>query len=168
MEKDLNLNSKDFISKHKWLIRKNEFEKNWNEEGKNSDDIFPSGPFKKDLRQFLEKAGRKGMPDFSKIFTKKSESENSKNDFEKVFQDEEMLEPETSYALDTLDADIFTYLLKNAKAKQIAKEMTKLGYDEKLVKKHMPRLYKKWKEMLEEKWLKLWIMQKINMTHLQI
>ena len=62
-----------------------------------------------------------------------------------------MLEPEPSYALDTLDADIFTYLLKNAKAKQIAKEMTKLGYDEKLVKKHMPRLSQKWKEMPEEK-----------------
>ena len=43
--------------------------------------------------------------------------------------EEEIEEILPSYALDTLDADIFTHLLKKAKPKVIAEDMIKLGYD---------------------------------------
>ena len=85
--------------------------------------------------------------DFLKLRTKIKWSDNVSK-----YEEDKNRDPEPSYALDTLDADIFRHLLSNAKTEEIANEMIKLGYDKKLVKKHLPRLSKKWEDMLKEKW----------------
>ena len=69
-------------------------------------------------------------------------------------------EPPPSFALDALEADIFTSLLTRARHKTVAKYMKALGYDEKVVESHMPEFIKKWKGIRDVEWANLLIMKR--------
>ena len=70
--------------------------------------------------------------------------------------------PPPKFALDVLEADIFTSLLTRARPKTVAKYMRELGYDEATVKSHMPQFIKKWKEIRSIDWASLMIMKPIQ------
>ena len=154
--KYMEMSAEEFRSKSRWLERKRDFHKansrivNRNTVRRNynrADNLFDM--LKDKFRE------RKYRPKYEE-----NHYDDKEEEYDELYEDEKNKDPEPSYALDTLDADIFRHLLSNAKAEQIANEMIKLGYDKKIVKKHLPRLSKKWEDMLQEKWLKLWIMQK--------
>ena len=69
------------------------------------------------------------------------------------------MEPPPKFALDALEADIFTSLLTRARHKTVAKYMKELGYDEKIVKSHMPLFIRKWKAIRDIEWANLLIME---------
>ena len=158
-KKYMSMSTEEFRSRSRWLERKRDFHK-------------------PDKRIANKRAKRENYTRHDNLFDKlidKARKRNSRQKYEEghydddeeeyqeydeLYEDKKIKDPEPSYALDTLDADIFRHLLNSAKAEEIATEMIKLGYDKKLVKKHLPRLSKKWEDMLQEKWLKLWIMQK--------
>ncbi len=71
-------------------------------------------------------------------------------------------DPPPSFALDALEADIFTSLLTRAKHKTVAKYMRELGYDEKTVESHMPLFIRKWKEIRDIEWANLLIMKPLG------
>ncbi len=68
-------------------------------------------------------------------------------------------DPSPSFALDALEADIFTSLLTRARPKTVAKYMKELGYDEKIVESHMPLFIKKWGAIRDIEWANLLIMK---------
>ena len=70
--------------------------------------------------------------------------------------------PPPKFALDVLEADIFTSLLTRARPKTVAKYMRDLGYDEETVKTHMPLFIRKWKEIRSIDWASLMIMKPIQ------
>ena len=72
------------------------------------------------------------------------------------------VEPPPKFALDVLEADIFTSLLTRARPTTVAKYMRELGYDEATVKSHMPQFIKKWKEIRRIDWASLMIMKPIQ------
>ena len=72
------------------------------------------------------------------------------------------VEPPPKLALDALEADIFTSLLARARPKTVAKYMKELGYDETIVKAHVPLFIKKWKEIRSIDWASLMIMKPIQ------
>ena len=71
-------------------------------------------------------------------------------------------EPPPKFALDALEADIFTSLLTRARPKTVAKYMKELGYDETIVKTHVPQFIKKWKEIRSIEWANLMIMKPLD------
>jgi len=71
-------------------------------------------------------------------------------------------DPPPSFALDALEADIFTSLLTRARHKTVAKYMRELGYDEEVVKTHMPLFIRKWKEIRDIEWANLLIMKPLD------
>jgi hypothetical protein len=71
-------------------------------------------------------------------------------------------EPPPKFALDALEADIFTSLLARAKPKTVAKYMKELGYDETVVKTHIPQFIKKWKEIRSIEWASMMIMKPLD------
>jgi len=71
-------------------------------------------------------------------------------------------DPPPSFALDALEADIFTSLLTRARPKTVAKYMRELGYDEATVKAHMPLFIRKWKEIRDIEWASLIIMKPLD------
>ena len=72
------------------------------------------------------------------------------------------MEPPPKFALDALEADIFTALLTSARPKTIAKYMKELGYDETIVKAHVPLFIKKWKEIRSIEWASMMIMKPLD------
>ena len=68
-------------------------------------------------------------------------------------------DPPPNFALDALEADIFTSLLTRARHKTVAKYMKELGYDEKIVKSHMPLFIRKWRAIRDIEWANLLIME---------
>ena len=72
------------------------------------------------------------------------------------------VEPPPKFALDALEADIFTSLLARARPKTVAKYMKELGYDEATVKTHMPQFIKKWEEIRSIEWASMMIMKPLN------
>ena len=72
------------------------------------------------------------------------------------------MEPSPKFALDALEADIFTALLTSARPKTIAKYMKELGYDESIVKAHVPLFIKKWKEIRSIEWASMMIMKPLD------
>ena len=72
------------------------------------------------------------------------------------------VKPPPKFALDVLEADIFTSLLTRARPKTVAKYMRELGYDEKTVESHMPLFIKKWKEIRDIEWASLLIMKPLD------
>ena len=70
--------------------------------------------------------------------------------------------PPPKFALDVLEADIFTSLLTRARPTTVAKYMRELGYDEATVKSHMPQFIKKWKEIRSIDWASLMIMKPLD------
>ena len=72
------------------------------------------------------------------------------------------MEPPPKFALDALEADIFTSLLTRARPKTVAKYMRELGYDEATVKAHMPLFIRKWKEIRDIEWASLIIMKPLD------
>ena len=72
------------------------------------------------------------------------------------------MEPPPKFALDALEADIFTSLLTRARPKTVAKYMRELGYDEATVKTHMPQFIKKWEEIRSIEWASLMIMKPLD------
>ena len=70
--------------------------------------------------------------------------------------------PPPKFALDVLEADIFTSLLTRARHKTVAKYMRELGYDEATVKAHMPLFIRKWKEIRDIEWASLIIMKPLD------
>ena len=72
------------------------------------------------------------------------------------------MEPPPKFALDALEADIFTALLASARPNTVAKYMKELGYDEKVVKTHMPQFIKKWKEIRSIEWASMMIMKPLD------
>ena len=72
------------------------------------------------------------------------------------------VKPPPKFALDVLEADIFTSLLTRARPKTVAKYMGDLGYDETVVKAHMPLFIRKWKEIRDIEWASLLIMKPIE------
>ena len=72
------------------------------------------------------------------------------------------VEPPPKFALDALEADIFTSLLARAKPKTVAKYMKELGYDETVVKTHIPQFIKKWKEIRSIEWASMMIMKPLD------
>ena len=72
------------------------------------------------------------------------------------------VEPPPKFALDALEADIFTSLLTRARPKTVAKYMKELGYDETIVKTHVPQFIKKWKEIRSIEWANLMIMKPLD------
>ena len=72
------------------------------------------------------------------------------------------IEPPPKFALDALEADIFTSLLARARPKTVAKYMKELGYDEATVKTHVPQFIKKWKEIRSIEWANLMIMKPLD------
>ena len=68
-------------------------------------------------------------------------------------------EPPPKFALDALEADIFTSLLTRARPKTVAKYMRELGYDEETVRTHMPLFIRKWKEIRDIEWASVMIMK---------
>ena len=72
------------------------------------------------------------------------------------------VEPPPKFALDALEADIFTSLLTRARPKTVAKYMKELGYDETVVKTHVPQFIKKWKEIRSIEWANLMIMKPLD------
>ena len=69
------------------------------------------------------------------------------------------VKPPPKFALDVLEADIFTSLLTRARPKTVAKYMRELGYDEATVKTHMPKFIRKWEEIRSIEWASLMIMK---------
>ena len=69
------------------------------------------------------------------------------------------VKPPPKFALDVLEADIFTSLLTRARHKTVAKYMREWGYDEATVKTHMPKFIRKWKEIRTIEWVNLLIME---------
>ena len=67
--------------------------------------------------------------------------------------------PPPKFALDALEADIFTSLLTRARPKTVAKYMRELGYDEETVESHMPLFIRKWKEIRDIEWASVMIMK---------
>lgn len=150
-KKYMDMNTEEFRSRSRWLERKRDFHK-------------PNNRITKRPTRFenlFDKINDRSREQHSRHKYEESHyDEREYEEYDELYEDKKIKDPEPSYALDTLDADIFRHLLNSAKAEEIADEMIKLGYDKKLVKKHLPRLSKKWEDMLKEKWLKLWIMQK--------
>ena len=72
------------------------------------------------------------------------------------------VKPPPKFALDVLEADIFTSLLTRARPKTVAKYMGDLGYDETVVKAHMPLFIRKWKEIRDIEWANLLIMKPLD------
>ena len=72
------------------------------------------------------------------------------------------VEPPPKFALDALEADIFTSLLSRARPQTVAKYMKELGYDETVVKTHMPQFIKKWKEIRSIEWASMMIMKPLD------
>ena len=72
------------------------------------------------------------------------------------------VKPPPKFALDVLEADIFTSLLTRARPKTVAKYMGDLGYDETVVKAHMPLFIRKWKEIRDIEWASLMIMKPLD------
>ena len=72
------------------------------------------------------------------------------------------VKPPPKFALDALEADIFTSLLTRARPKTVAKYMRELGYDEETVESHMPLFIRKWKEIRDIEWASLLIMKPIK------
>jgi hypothetical protein len=72
------------------------------------------------------------------------------------------VEPPPKFALDALEADIFTSLLSRARPQTVAKYMKELGYDETVVKTHMPQFIKKWKEIRDIEWASVMIMKPLD------
>ena len=72
------------------------------------------------------------------------------------------VKPPPKFALDVLEADIFTSLLTRARPKTVAKYMRELGYDEETVRTHMPLFIRKWKEIRDIEWASLLIMKPIE------
>ena len=72
------------------------------------------------------------------------------------------MEPPPKFALDALEADIFTSLLTRARPKTVAKYMRELGYDEATVKTHMPKFIRKWEEIRSIEWASLMIMKPLD------
>ena len=72
------------------------------------------------------------------------------------------MKPPPKFALDVLEADIFTSLLARARPKTVAKYMRDLGYDEEVVKTHMPLFIRKWKEIRDIEWASVMIMKPIE------
>ena len=72
------------------------------------------------------------------------------------------MEPPPKFALDALEADIFTSLLTRARPKTVAKYMRELGYDEATVKSHMPKFIRKWEEIRSIEWASLMIMKPLD------
>ena len=68
-------------------------------------------------------------------------------------------DPPPSFALDALEADIFTSLLTRARHKTVAKYMKELGYDEEIVESHMPLFIRKWRAIRDIEWANLLIME---------
>ena len=71
-------------------------------------------------------------------------------------------DPPPSFALDALEADIFTSLLTRARHKTVAKYMREWGYDEATVKSHMPKFIRKWEEIRSIEWASLMIMKPLD------
>ena len=69
------------------------------------------------------------------------------------------MEPPPKFALDVLEADIFTSLLTRARPKTVAKYMREWGYDEATVRTHMPKFIRKWNEIRTIEWVNLLIME---------
>ncbi len=72
------------------------------------------------------------------------------------------MEPPPKFALDALEADIFTSLLTRARPTTVAKYMRELGYDEATVKSHMPKFIRKWEEIRSIEWASLMIMKPLD------
>ena len=72
------------------------------------------------------------------------------------------MEPPPKFALDALEADIFTSLLTRARPRTVAKYMRELGYDEETVRTHMPLFIRKWKEIRDIEWASLMIMKPLD------
>ena len=72
------------------------------------------------------------------------------------------MEPPPKFALDALEADIFTSLLTRARPTTVAKYMRELGYDEATVKTHMPKFIRKWEEIRSIDWASLMIMKPLD------
>ena len=71
-------------------------------------------------------------------------------------------EPPPKFALDALEADIFTSLLTRARPTTVAKYMRELGYDEVIVRTHMPKFVRKWEEIRSIDWASLMIMKPLD------
>ena len=72
------------------------------------------------------------------------------------------VEPLPKFALDVLEADIFTSLLARARPRTVAKYMRELGYDEATVRTHMPKFIRKWEEIRSIEWASLMIMKPLD------
>ena len=72
------------------------------------------------------------------------------------------MEPPPKFALDALEADIFTSLLTRARPTTVAKYMRELGYDEVIVRSHMPKFVRKWEEIRSIDWASLMIMKPLD------
>ena len=72
------------------------------------------------------------------------------------------MEPPPKFALDALEADIFTSLLTRARPTTVAKYMRELGYDEVIVRSHMPKFIRKWEEIRSIDWASLMIMKPLD------
>ncbi len=70
-----------------------------------------------------------------------------------AFYDEEEHRPR--FVLDPGDPSLLT----RARHKTVAKYMKELGYDEKIVKSHMPLFIRKWKAIRDIEWANLLIME---------
>ena len=111
-----------------------------------------------ELKRYVEEYGISINEAFEALAMKWSDYRNAK------YQNPVLnsIEPSPKFALDALEADIFTALLTSARPKTIAKYMKELGYDESVVKAHVPLFIKKWKEIRSIEWASMMIMKPLD------
>ena len=107
-----------------------------------------------ELKRYVEEYGISVNEAFEALVTKWSNYRNAEY--------QNSVEPPPKFALDALEADIFTSLLTRARPTTVAKYMRELGYDEATVKTHMPKFIRKWKEIRSIDWASLMIMKPLN------
>ena len=118
-----------------------------------------------ELKRYVEEYGISINEAFEALAMKWSDYRNIEKNVERVLYQSPGLgsmEPSPKFALDALEADIFTALLTSARPKTIAKYMKELGYDETIVKAHVPQFIKKWKEIRDIEWASVMIMKPIK------
>ena len=118
-----------------------------------------------ELKRYVEEYGISINEAFEALAMKWSDYRNIEKNVERVLYQSPGLgsmEPSPKFALDALEADIFTALLTSARPKTIAKYMKELGYDESVVKAHVPLFIKKWKEIRSIEWASMMIMKPLD------
>ena len=107
-----------------------------------------------ELKRYVEEYGISINEAFEALAMKWSDYRNTEY--------QNSVEPPPKFALDVLEADIFTSLLTRARPATVAKYMRELGYDETIVKTHVPQFIKKWEEIRSIEWASMMIMKPLD------